>query len=350
MSNQDNSNIAIFSNNLPFNPKRGSCMYLEPQSGANQVNNYINNNYSSVVELFGENRPFVYLPDIVRHQDAILHYNYPWPDASRAERTNVHVQNMYREILSYCTSGIELFQTPVIMRYNYWRDYCFYFSVFPLYYEDDNQFVNQIKEIVSAPVLSSGVRASSITDVTSRRRIEQDVDLEWVYAQANDINERIKQLQMSGVSSYVIRKLIVLPEPKLSRLRITKDFQIILTDYDNLQISMPTLSKVVFFFFLRHPEGVRLKRLVEHKDELLQIYYRLSNREDIDKLEKSIDDLVDPTNNSINEKCSRIRAAFVNNFTDDLAKHYYIIGDSSTPKYINLDRSLVEDESGTLKE
>lgn len=349
MSNQDNSNIAIFSNDLPFTPEWGCCIYLEPQSGANQVNNYINNNYCFIVDLFGENRPFVYLPDIVRRQNAIFSYFCPWPEASRAERTNVHVQNLYREILSYCTSGIELFQTPVIMRYNWRRDYSFYFSVFPLHYEDDYQFISLLKEIVSTPVPDTGVRYSVITD-TEGRRIERDVDLEWVYAKANDINEQIRQLQMSGVSSYVIRKLIVLPEPKLSRLRITKDFQIILTDYDNLQISMPTLSKVVFFFFLRHPEGVRLKRLVEHKDELLQIYYRLSNREDIDKLEKSIDDLVDSTNNSINEKCSRIRAAFVNNFTDDLAKHYYIIGDSSTPKYINLDRSLVEDESGILKQ
>lgn len=348
MSNQDNSNIAIFSNDLPFEPKRGSCMYLEPQSGANQVNNYIDNNYSSVVELFGENHPFVYLPDIVRHQDAILHYNFPWPDASRAERTNVHVQNLYREILSYCTSGIEIFQTPVIMRYNWERDHSFFFSVFPLQYEDDNQFVSRLKEIISAPIPRSGRLYSSVTERLPGLEIEDDVDLEWVYAKANDINEQIKQLQMSGVSNYVIRKLIVLPEPKLSRLRITKDYQIILTDYDNMQISMPTLSKVVFFFFLRHSEGVRLKRLVEHKDELLQIYYRLSNRDDIDKLEKSIDDLVDSTNNSINEKCSRIRAAFVNQFTEDLARQYYIIGYSSKPKYIRLDRSLVEDESGII--
>ena len=63
-------------------------------------------------------------------------------------------------------------------------------------------------------------------------------------------------------------------------------------------------------------------------------------------MEQSIDDLVDSTGNSINEKCSRIRAAFVSRFSDDLAKNYYITGYSGQAKYIPLDRSLVIDEAG----
>ena len=65
-------------------------------------------------------------------------------------------------------------------------------------------------------------------------------------------------------------------------------------------------------------------------------------------MEQSIDDLVDSTGNSINEKCSRIRAAFVSRFSDDLAKNYYITGSSGQAKYIPLDRGLVMDEAGIM--
>ena len=151
-----------------------------------------------------------------------------------------------------------------------------------------------------------------------------------------------------GVSDFVIKKLIALPDPKPSTLRVSKDYGIFLPDYHNMEIALPTLSKVVYFFFLRHFEGLRFKELVDYRGELLRIYCRISKREDLDKMEQSIDELVDSTRNSINEKCSRIRAAFVSRFSDDLVKNYYITGRSGEAKYIPLDRGLVIDESGIL--
>ena len=76
---------------------------------------------------------------------------------------------------------------------------------------------------------------------------------------------------------------------------------------DNNKIKMPILSKVLYFVFLNHQEGIYLKDLVDYKEELLYWYKKLSNRKNIDK---SIDDLVNPVSNSVNEKISRIRKAF----------------------------------------
>ena len=166
---------------------------------------------------------------------------------------------------------------------------------------------------------------------------------------ADEIRQRIEEMRSIGVSDFVIKKLIALPDPKLSTLRITKDYGIFLPDYNNMEIALPTLSKVVYFFFLRHPKGLRFKELVDYREELLQIYRLISNRYDAAKMEQSIDDLVDSTGNSINEKCSRIRAAFVSRFSDDLAKNYYITGYSGEAKYIPLDRSLVMDEAGIIR-
>ncbi len=127
----------------------------------------------------------------------------------------------------------------------------------------------------------------------------------------------------------------------LSRLVIEKDYRIFLPDYGNLEIIMTPLPKTVFLFFLLHPEGVMLKHLCDHREELLNIYKYLSYRETRRDEEQSIHELVDPTKNSINEKCSRIKEAFLRNFEERLAQNYYITGERGAEKGIRLNRDLV---------
>ena len=101
----------------------------------------------------------------------------------------------------------------------------------------------------------------------------------------------------------------------------TKDYHIYITDelfkygaYDQrdiknaliAEVEMHPLSKVLYFLFLRHPEGIILKELVDYKTELLSIYMQIS----VQCNEQSINNLVDPTKNSANEKISRIRSDF----------------------------------------
>ena len=65
-------------------------------------------------------------------------------------------------------------------------------------------------------------------------------------------------------------------------------------------------------------------------------------------MEDSIDDLVDSTKNSINEKCSRIREAFVKAFDEEVAENYIVTGKARTPKGITLPRTLIVDDAGIL--
>ena len=60
-----------------------------------------------------------------------------------------------------------------------------------------------------------------------------------------------------------------------------------------------------------------------------------------DKVLQSIEDVTNPLHNSINEKCARIRGAFLEQFDDYLAKHYYVDGRRGEPKKITLPRDLV---------
>ncbi|MCB0748405.1 MAG: hypothetical protein KDC90_13165, partial [Ignavibacteriae bacterium] len=129
---------------------------------------------------------------------------------------------------------------------------------------------------------------------------------------------------------------------KLSPMIIDQNFKIYLTDYNNLEIKMPALSKALYLLFLRHSEGIILKHLSDHKSELLKIYQSISLRESYDEAIASIEDLVNPLSNSVNEKASRIKCAFVKHFSEDIARHYHITGERGEKKVIILKRSLIE--------
>ena len=128
---------------------------------------------------------------------------------------------------------------------------------------------------------------------------------------------------------------------RLSSLHITKDYRIILPDYDNMEITIPDLPKAVFILFLKHPEGIRFKDLANYHDELLRIYRVLNPIGGTQRQKQSIQELTNPLSNSINEKCARIKEAFVQRFDDRLARHYYISGKRGEPKRIALPPSLV---------
>ena len=47
------------------------------------------------------------------------------------------------------------------------------------------------------------------------------------------------------------------------------------------------------------------------------------------------------TNNSINEKCSRIKEAFVSKIDDSLAQYYYVNGKRGEPKKVSIPSNLI---------
>ena len=109
-----------------------------------------------------------------------------------------------------------------------------------------------------------------------------------------------------------------------------------------MEIHLTPLPKAVYFLFLRHPEGILFKNLPDYRKELLDIYSQLTGRKCDKEIKQSIKDITDPTKNSINEKCARIKEAFVSQFHDDVAKHYFVTGNRGEPKKITLPRDLVD--------
>lgn len=146
-----------------------------------------------------------------------------------------------------------------------------------------------------------------------------------------DLHQKIKDISSKAGDS-----------PGLSRLVVDKDYRIWLPDYDNMEIVMTPLPKSLYILFLRHAEGIKFHDLVDHKKELLAIYGKITNCSSTPEIRKRIDELTDMRSNSINEKCSRIKEAFVSRIDESIARNYFITGWKKSERKIMLGREMVE--------
>ena len=127
---------------------------------------------------------------------------------------------------------------------------------------------------------------------------------------------------------------------KMSKLTITKDCSIMLSDYHQ-EVKLEPIVKAVYLLFLNHPEGIAFKYLPDYRKELADIYQKIKPFGLTERAIRSIEDVTNPLLNSINEKCSRIRATFMPLVDASLLDQYIIIGKSGEAKKISLPRELV---------
>ena len=155
-----------------------------------------------------------------------------------------------------------------------------------------------------------------------------------------NMDVRVQKLRSKGLNEWTFRGLFK-TKAQLSRLVITKDYRILLPDYNDIEVKMEPLVKAVYLLFLRHPEGIAFKQLPDYREELTRIYNQLKPSGLTDRAIQSIEDVTNPMLNSINEKCARIRSAFVGQFDEYMAKSYYVDGQRGDAKKIALSRNMV---------
>lgn len=127
---------------------------------------------------------------------------------------------------------------------------------------------------------------------------------------------------------------------KMSRLTISKDCTVLLTDYQK-EVKMEPIVKAVYLLFLKHPEGIAFKCLPDYRKELADIYQKIKPLGLTERAIRSIEDVTNPLLNSINEKCSRVRTTFQSEIDSTLLEQYIITGKSGEAKRIALPRDLV---------
>ena len=154
-----------------------------------------------------------------------------------------------------------------------------------------------------------------------------------------EVKDMVRKLRRYGVKETEIAAVLQEEEPLLE-LMITDDYRILVGE-DRKEVRMEPLVKAVYLLFLNHPEGIMFKCLPDYREELAQIYVKLKPYGMSERVLQSIEDVTNPLLNSINEKCARIRGAFVGQFDDHMARHYYIDGLRGEAKKIDLPRNLV---------
>ena len=120
--------------------------------------------------------------------------------------------------------------------------------------------------------------------------------------------------------------------------------RIFLKDLGDLEMQLNPKEKTIYLFFLKHPEGVRIVDLIDHKTEISHFYETFTNSYDTSQIEQAINLLLDPTEGNINQVFSRIRAKFKSAVGTRLSNLYTIEGNPGEPFKINLNRELVSVE------
>ena len=156
----------------------------------------------------------------------------------------------------------------------------------------------------------------------------------------DEVKEKVRKLKAYGVDEAEI--IAALNEEELvPQLVVTEDYKVVLADGADTEVKMEPLVKAVYLLFLSHPEGIVLKCLSDYRKELTQLYLLLRPAGLTDRVLQSIEDVTNPTLNSINEKFARIRKAFSGLLPRSVARYYSISGKRAEVKKIDLVRANV---------
>jgi hypothetical protein len=352
------------------------------------LNSYILKNYQSLCARFKEKgMHFIYFPDLINSFSNLseetfsylrlrIPFLYNLSDIEIKELIEAFLAKTDEESLySTFISPLELpyFQRPCLLRslHGGWADSKNRFTYKPLIYntEDDlNILLDQYFKQLVIPDDNDGVKFR-------RESAPDGYDADYYFNDAalkNDpeFKEKIDQIKAQGnyglmaeaiiymlatlknVEPVLLQKIQPLIDGKnleeksqvLSPIYIDKEYRIFLPLYGNREIKLHALSKSLYILFLKHPEGIRFKELYMFKDELMEIYAVISSKNDFDSMKKSIDDLVDCTNPSLNQKCSRIRQEILSIIDEPLAINYYIFGYRGEEKKVKIDSSYIHFE------
>ena len=156
----------------------------------------------------------------------------------------------------------------------------------------------------------------------------------------DEVKEKVRKLKAYGVDDAEIAAAMN-DEELFPQLLVTEDYKVVLVDGENTEVKMEPLVKAVYLLFLSHPDGIILKCLPDYRKELTALYLLLRPNGMTNRVTQSIEDVAKPTRNSINEKCARIRRAFLGLLPRSTAKYYTISGKRGEVKKIDLIRANV---------
>lgn len=336
--------FVVDSNLLQYDPDEKEIIFYTPQPDPN-VENAIASNYLNIKDVFNQKGyNFVFLPEYNTELGTLLNNDvFKYHSPTTATSIQVPAQTLDYQDIKEALQVPERVDGPCFIRCKNKDISPVVFSFYKIDMTGELDILTIVGEYLKNiggnnlySILSDDTIRNNLVGKPADDRFDSDV-----YLIGKEIRERLDLLRAKGLSTLAIRKLIGDDSDKPGKLLIDKHKKLILVDYGNKEIKLEPLHKAVFFLFLRHPEGIYFKDLKDYKNELGAIYREITGRDDITGIEDSIDKLTDPYNNSINEKCARIKNAFVSEFREEVAQWYFIDGKRGERKSIKIPRELV---------
>lgn len=155
----------------------------------------------------------------------------------------------------------------------------------------------------------------------------------------DEVRGKVQLLRDYGLSETEIVSRIFGGQSQPQKL-VIKDYKIFFGD-EQKEVRMEPIVRAVYLLFLKHPEGIKFKDLPDYRQELCAIYNKVRPWGLTDRAIRSIEDVTNPVLNSINEKCARIKKAFLSLLDSRMAENYCIRGKRGEAKKISLPRDLV---------
>lgn len=325
---------------MSFNPREDEIIFIDPGNNT-RISRYVRKSYSIIndfIELHGYH--YSYLPKInknIFNKDDFI-YLYPYyydvklPDHQRV-LTYRDLMKGYDRDATELKNHIELECCFIRFKFKSEDGKRYVFSYFPVSSASSRREFLQMMYVYSSFIRPDGFTFYSLGKKSPDNPLcfaDSQFEKE-TQKLVKEIKEKVDRLRILGCSELIIKELIK-GVPKftpliLSDVVFTEEYRIFLPRYNNMEIIMTPLVKAVYILFYRHSDkGIIFKNLPDYLEELYEIYSGISNRESPEAMCKSIEDVVNPTKNSINEKCTRIKEAFLDKMSDRVAFMYYISG------------------------
>ena len=240
-----------FDKNLPFTPKYNELIYVETE-----YNQYLNEFFYRLrLPRFCDEWTISYLPKI---SESITeeHLKYMFPYLPGIGLADCRLPLICENILSWLLPESAGIIRQGLIEYDSTDDKGYRFKYFEIQPSDYKRLSRDLYNYTL-----DGNYESSIPGIGAFRADDGYADrfFDETKRLSEEIQVRVQRLRILGVSETAIRSL--LDEPVvISRMIITKDFRILLPDYD-MEIKMTPLVKAVYFLFLMHPEGIQFFQL-----------------------------------------------------------------------------------------
>lgn len=344
-----------FHNNLSsFNIDQNAIIFFDLENNP-KINNYIENQYSELNKKFAQvDKNFIYLSNLGYPKDIrnLLKFYLPYLSASDLKQfySEKHIAltftkqitelfnekpdvssflSEYQSILDYIgykgniKCGLLFFDndTTSILECN---DFAIKGNT-EVFFNDLTTFFNNTK----GEIEESDFMIGNTLEYDPYENLDEDAK-----EKIREIQIQLRELKDSGQLLFALpilkdilnNEVIKVNLDSTNTIAISNDYRIVLPHFDNLEIHLSHLTKAVYILFYNNPYGINIKELYKYRKELENLYSRISNQLDYDKMMQSIEDLVKPESKAIYTHISRIKSAFYKQMDLVYAKNFIVSG------------------------